>query len=281
MFEGEYRNNIKFNGKLFDRYNNDIYEIKNGKGYVKLYSYFGELLYEGGYLNGEYNGKGKKYFNSYLIYEGEFLNGKKQGWGIDYSYFGKKFEGEIIDGKWKKGKEYKDGKLIYEGEFLNGKRNGKGKLYDLHYSSNELRYEGEFLNGKKNGEGKEYEDDGSKYEGEYSNGKKNGKGKKYIFTGNPDYQLLFEGEYYNNYRLRGKEYYKNDKLKFEGDYLFNQKWNGKLYDYNGNLIFELINGNAIIEEDDETIKILIGENMSVEQIIEFAKGKEYDCYGNS
>ena len=41
----------------------------------------------------------------------------------------------------------------------------------------------------------------------------------------------------------------------------------------------MINGNAIIEEDDETIKILIGENMSVEQIIEFAKGKEYDCYG--
>ena len=36
---------------------------------------------------------------------------------------------------------------------------------------------------------------------------------------------MFEGEYYNNYRIRGKEYYKNGKLKYEGEYLFKDKWN--------------------------------------------------------
>ena len=44
--------------------------------------------------------------------------------------------------------------------------------------------------------------------------------------------MIFEGEYLNNYRIRGKE-------KYEGEYLFEDKWNGKFYDYDGNLAYEL------------------------------------------
>ena len=67
----------------------------------------------------------------------------------------------------------------------------------------------------------------------------------------------------NNYRIKGKEYYRNGKLFFEGEYLFAQKWNGKIYDYNGNVLFELNNGNGIIENEkyDEKIRIFIGENL--------------------
>ena len=37
------------------------------------------MIFEGEYLNGKKNGKGKKYdFNS-LIFEGEYLNGEKMG----------------------------------------------------------------------------------------------------------------------------------------------------------------------------------------------------------
>ena len=37
------------------------------------------LRYEGEYLNGNKNGKGKEYdINGKLIYEGEYLNGKKK-----------------------------------------------------------------------------------------------------------------------------------------------------------------------------------------------------------
>ena len=52
-----------------------IYESQ-GKG--KEYNEYGELLYEGEYLNGERNGIGKEY-NEFggLAYEGEFLNGKR------------------------------------------------------------------------------------------------------------------------------------------------------------------------------------------------------------
>ena len=50
-------------------------EEENGK--VKEY-YKGKLTFEGEYLNGKRNGKGKEYYyNGELIFEGEYLNGKK------------------------------------------------------------------------------------------------------------------------------------------------------------------------------------------------------------
>jgi len=66
----------------------------------------------------------------------------------------------------------------------------------------------------------------------------------------------------NDYKLRGKEYYKNGKLKFEIEYLFTEKYNGKIYDYNGNILFELYNDNARIEYNSSTIKIFICENLN-------------------
>ena len=69
----------------------------------------GYLYFEGEYLNGKKNGKGKEYShesNNNLIYEGEFLNGVRNGHGIEYD-----------DLK----------RLLFEGEFLNGKKwNGEG-----------------------------------------------------------------------------------------------------------------------------------------------------------
>ena len=41
--------------------------------------YNGKLMFEGEYLNGKRNGKGKEYdFNGKLKFEGEFLNGTKK-----------------------------------------------------------------------------------------------------------------------------------------------------------------------------------------------------------
>ena len=94
---------------------------------------FGELIYEGEYLNGERNGKGKEYWNGKLIFEGEYLYGKRL-----------------------KGKEYVNERLEYEGEYIINKYNGKG--YD---EDGNIIYE--LING--NGKVKEYEDDKLKYEG--------------------------------------------------------------------------------------------------------------------
>ena len=52
-----------WNIKSYDISGNIIYELKNGKGYVKNYdAYNNKLIYEGEYLNGEKNGWGKNIF---------------------------------------------------------------------------------------------------------------------------------------------------------------------------------------------------------------------------
>ena len=60
MFEGEYLNGEKLNGKI-NEYNYDS----------------GKLIFEGEYLNGKINGKGKVYFDGKLIFEGEYKDGKE------------------------------------------------------------------------------------------------------------------------------------------------------------------------------------------------------------
>ena len=115
----------------------------------------GLINFEGEYVNGERNGKGKEYDeNDNLLFEGEYLNGEWSK-GKEYDEFGNIiFEGVFLNGKkWKgnglrngKGKEYEYDKCIFEGEYLNDLRNGKGKEYDY---KGKLIFEGEYLNGEK------------------------------------------------------------------------------------------------------------------------------------
>ena len=274
-FEGEYLNEKIWNGKIYNPQGVVECEIKEGKGYIKEYTYSEDfLLYEGEYLNGERNGKGKEYFIyfdhekysyiSQLEFEGEYKNGKKwNGKGKEYEFKGRaEFDGEYLNGeKWNgKARKYSNWNLNFEGEILNGKIT-KGKEYIY----NQLYFEGEYLNDKKwngkiynrdgkmeceikdgkgyikeleNGKGKEYysREGILKYEGEYLNGKRNGKGKEYYENG----KLKYEGEYLNGKKNgKVKEYYDNGELRFEGEYL-NDERNGKVKEYydNGKLRFE-------------------------------------------
>ena len=185
--------------------------IYESNGLVKEIDYShddGSLIYEGEYLNGKRNGKGKELYSGKIDYEGEYKDGKRSGKGREYFY---------------------NNKLKFEGEYRNGKRNGEGKEY---YDNGVLKFEGVYLNdniftgikydnnGKmiskiNNSYGlvKEYNImDRLKFEGEYINGIRNGKGKEYYFGT----KLKFEGEYLNGKRNgNGKEYYCN-KLIFEG-----------------------------------------------------------------
>ena len=187
-------------------------------------------MFEGYYENGERNGKAKEYKHGKLIFEGEYKDGLEVRNCKEYYYNQKiKFEGEYIFGNRYTGKVYNINGRI-ELELIDGV--GSGKDFD---NDGNLISEGDFFDG---GNGKEY-----KYY------KQNSDEMKY---------LIFEGEYLNNFRERGKEYYKNDKLKFEGEYLFKNYYKGKLYDNNGNMIYELIDGNAKVEEKYD--KMIIREN---------------------
>ena len=66
IFEGEYLNGKRWNGK------------------IKHYGRNNKLEFEGDLINGERNGKGKEYDFGRIIYEGEYLNGKKHGKGKEY-----------------------------------------------------------------------------------------------------------------------------------------------------------------------------------------------------
>ena len=76
-FKGEYINGKKWNGKGYNIYNNIIYELKEGKGFIKEYNYWFNLEFEGEYLNDERNIKGKEYihlrYKTILYFEGEYL----------------------------------------------------------------------------------------------------------------------------------------------------------------------------------------------------------------
>ena len=89
-------------------------------------------MFEGKYIKGERNGKGKEYHNNELIFEGEYLNNKR--WNG-------------------KGKEYDNYRLIYEGENANRERNWKGKEY---HNNGNILFDGEYKKGKWNGIWKEY-----------------------------------------------------------------------------------------------------------------------------
>ena len=159
---------------------------KNGKA-KEYYEYDDTLKFEGIYLNGERNGKGKEYdYEGRLDFEGEYLNGEKNGKGKKY---------------------YENGKLILEGEYKNGELNGKVKEYD---ENGKLEFEGEYVYGKK-WKGKE---NGGYFQGEYLDGKRwNGKGREYIYEhvgpGCTDFDFIldFEGEYINGKRKGKKRIY--------------------------------------------------------------------------
>ena len=63
-FEGCYLFDKKFNGKAYDFEGNLICELINGTGKIKEYTDFGQILFEGEYLNGKKSGIGKEYRNN-------------------------------------------------------------------------------------------------------------------------------------------------------------------------------------------------------------------------
>ena len=227
IFEGEYLNGKKWNGKGY--LNNKVeYELNEGKGYIKEYYTDNKkdnkiIKFEGEYLNGERNGKGKEYDDKgYLMFEGEYLNGERNGKGKELF----KYEGEYLNGKRHgKGKQTifgDDKNYIVEGEFLYNKL-WTGKWYDPENNNNVIC---ELVNGK--GTFREYGCFGHlRYEGEYLKGKRNGKGKEYKEFNRYQFnnELIFEGEFVNGQKYNGKGKFKIDQELFEIEYLKGKLWN--------------------------------------------------------
>jgi hypothetical protein len=179
-FNNKYQNKL---GICLDDYKKlcEIYIDENRNGFGKILELKTKTtIFEGNFLNGKKNGKGKEYNKNHdIIFEGIYLNDIKMS-GNGYDENGNNIL-KIEEGG--KGKEYDySGKLIYEGEYLNGKRNGKGK----EFSDKKLFFEGEYLYNHKR------------------------KGKLYVKG-----ILEFEGEYLFDRKWNGKGFDENGKMIYE------------------------------------------------------------------
>jgi len=104
IFEAEIKDRKIIYSKLYDM-NNTILEYKNGNGYTRIYCLLENdleyLAFEGEFINGIKNGKGKEYNKSgNMVYEGEYLNGERHGKGKEFNLYNDLiFEGEYMHGK--------------------------------------------------------------------------------------------------------------------------------------------------------------------------------------
>ena len=96
------QNNLNINLVNYRLFSGKYIMFEDKKGGKEYNSCNDKLIYEGEYLNGKRNGKGKEYNDdNKLIYEGEYLNGKRNGKGKEY---------------------YLNGDILFEGEYLKGKK---------------------------------------------------------------------------------------------------------------------------------------------------------------
>lgn len=125
--------------------------LLQGKG--KAFDEAGRVLYEGGFVDGLYEGKGSLYAEGVLAYEGAFAGGLQNGEGTAYAEGAVCYKGGFVDGLYEgQGTAYyPDGGVAYQGGFLGGLYSGQGTLYS---PDGAWLYEGGFLQGAYSGEGK-------------------------------------------------------------------------------------------------------------------------------
>lgn len=156
-------------------------------------------LFEGYFINGKKNGRGKYIWANGNVYDGNWVDGKCTGKGRISWSSGASFDGEWKDNQMSEGKySFADGS-VYEGSFKNGKYDGYGKRI---YKDGD-KYEGRWQSGSRNGKGVYTWADGDVYDGEWKDDKRCGVGRmvKYGKTG-PD--ALNAGEIFIKYSYDGE-----------------------------------------------------------------------------
>jgi len=182
-------------------------------------------VYEGDFVNGKANGKGKKtwmtynpfnYFNNKeeYTYEGDFVDNNFHGKGKIIFHNGDVYEGDFVDGKYNgKGKKtYHDGS-VYKGDWVDDKRTGTGKMTYADGSINEGNWKDDkFIDGKD--KDKWEFDDNSWYEGDFVNGKPHGRGKRtWRKSGSAVALAVYEGDFIN-----GKQHGKGKITYYDGSF---------------------------------------------------------------
>ena len=87
--------------EIYAQNGNIIYELINGKGKIIEFDDNWEVMFEGEYLDGIKNRKGKGYYNGEVVFCGEYKDGKRwNGYGKVVDIYGKvEFEGKYVNGE--------------------------------------------------------------------------------------------------------------------------------------------------------------------------------------
>ena len=168
------------------------------QGEFKRIEYDGDL-FEGYFINGKKNGRGKYIWANGNVYDGNWVDGKCTGKGRISWSSGASFDGEWKDNQMSEGKySYADGS-VYEGSFKNGKYDGYGKRI---YKDGD-KYEGRWQSGSRNGKGVYTWADGDVYDGEWKDDKRCGVGRMVMYgKAGPD--ALNAGEIFIKYSYDGE-----------------------------------------------------------------------------
>ena len=205
---------------------------------IAYYPSNGYIRYIGNYVNDQYHGYGKLYYENEpiqseeinnhdfaqdqdnkkgpILYEGEFVGGKMHGEGTVY------YENGNVQhkGKNKYGLAegygilyYKNGEKEYEGDFSKGYYHGQGTSY---FNNEQIQYKGGFSKGTPHGQGTLYYENGKpKFTGMINHGNAHGYCTSYYENG----EKQSEGDFSNgNAHGKAKTFYKNGKVKFVGEY---------------------------------------------------------------
>ena len=215
---------------------------KDGRFYAQgrgtKYAENGTIIYEGFWVNDQWNGEGKWYYdNGVVYYEGFFADGQPNGYGkFFYASGALEYEGEVVAGRWQGygTRYYESGIMGYEGDYVDGSPNGEGKEY---YESGALKYEGSFAEGYWDGHGTKYYENGRPlYIGDYVKSQAQGKGRQYYESG----ALMYDGGWVgSNWEGYGTKYREDGTPIYEGDYVGGQpNGKGRYFYENGALEYE-------------------------------------------
>ena len=211
------------NKKYFGNIINNLYE---GRGI--LYDESGEIIFDGFFKNGKYEGFGKLYKNNILYYEGNFEKGEIRGKGIKYYRNGNKH----IEGDFETENKYEEFNFLFKRNYA------KGILYDINGKYILKSEFNDFIPLKGKNKILYISDKYILFDDDIYNNKYNGKGKLYErITG--EYVLKYEGNFLDgNIFGNGIKYYKNGQKKFEGNFQLNDIFEGIYYSPKGNIIFK-------------------------------------------
>ena len=259
-FQGKFNQENKLLYQKKDEFNYTLFygQLKEEKKYIGIQisqtgAFIGEFdeqenYKEGKYYQGDFNIEEKKQlYEENKLFElsiKEIINKGKL-----------KFEGKFKNNLFYEGKEYKYNQIVFKGNYSNGNYyNGEGYKIKDKYTGKMEGFEGTYSNGSKKGEETKYDEEGNllmqinfkKYYSEYYyydwdnviyNRIKGWNCAYFIeigtyidpITKKKVVYKIFEGEYKDNKKYKGKEYYKSGNIKFEGKYINGEYYFGKEY----------------------------------------------------